>query len=939
MQAKLSRIRSWLVPEVVQTSAMDCGPAVLKCLLAGYGIHIHYGRLREACQTDLDGTSIDTLEEVAGRLGLLAEQVMLPPDQVLLPELHALPAILILKLPDGATHFVLVWRRLGPLVQVMDPATGRRWMSCRQLTSQMYVHRQRVPADAWREWAESEEFQAALRRRLQRLGLGRHARPLLNQALEQSGWRPIARLDAAARVVESLVRSGGLSRGAAATQALRSLVDLDGVAQGEPSILPERFWSVLPCPTADAGPGEAEDQVWLSGAVLVRVSGYNITATELEVERQQATASSGGQPPAFNQTTNQVLGRELQAALAQRESRPLLIVWQMIRGAGWISLLGVLVGLLLLSVGMIAEAVLIRGLLDLRRDLAIVEQRLLAVGCISLFGLALMLLEYRLTASLYRLGRRLETALRIAFLSKIPRLHDRYFQSRPTSDMAERGHSIHLVRLIPRLSGQVLRASAAILLTAAAIAWLEPAAAWLAIAAAAIAVLLPFLFLPWLQGLDMRVRTHVGGLSRFTLDTLLGLATIRAHVAHQAVNTEHESLLVDWARASLQLLKWRVFVDGLQACAGICLAGGLLMIHASHAADATAVLLLAYWALSIATLGDELVGLLAQYPSLRNVTLRLLEPLGAPEQEQITNQPGAGVAPVLDGHQTTLQQVATPTHSPTGVSICFREVEVRAAGHVILESISLTIEPGNHVAMVGPSGAGKSSLVGLLLGWHQAAAGQVWVDGVPLDSHGLSELRAQTVWVDPTVQLWNRSLLDNLLYGNPAAGLECIGDVLQHAELVDTLQGLPDGLQTCVGEGGGLLSGGEAQRVKFGRGLARHQPRLVILDEPFRGLQRERRRELLDLARRKWKSATLILITHDVTETLDFPRVLVLDSGRLVEDAVPAELTAQSTSRYQSLLEAEGAVRQRLWESESWRRIELSSGRLVPSSRIAGEPR
>ena len=61
-------------PEVVQTSGMDCGPAALKCLLEGFGIHASYGRLREACQTDVDGTSIDTLEEVAGRLGLDASR-------------------------------------------------------------------------------------------------------------------------------------------------------------------------------------------------------------------------------------------------------------------------------------------------------------------------------------------------------------------------------------------------------------------------------------------------------------------------------------------------------------------------------------------------------------------------------------------------------------------------------------------------------------------------------------------------------------------------------------------------------------------------------------------------------------------------------------------------------------------------------------------------
>ncbi len=71
----LSR-RRMLVPEVVQTSAMDCGPASLKCLAEGFGIPVSYGRLREACQTDVDGTSIDTMEEVAVQLGLEAEQIM-----------------------------------------------------------------------------------------------------------------------------------------------------------------------------------------------------------------------------------------------------------------------------------------------------------------------------------------------------------------------------------------------------------------------------------------------------------------------------------------------------------------------------------------------------------------------------------------------------------------------------------------------------------------------------------------------------------------------------------------------------------------------------------------------------------------------------------------------------------------------------------------------
>ena len=72
--------RRWWVPEIVQTSAMDCGPAALTCLLEGFYISASYGRLREACQTSVDGTSIDVIEEVARQLGLDAEQVMLPSD-------------------------------------------------------------------------------------------------------------------------------------------------------------------------------------------------------------------------------------------------------------------------------------------------------------------------------------------------------------------------------------------------------------------------------------------------------------------------------------------------------------------------------------------------------------------------------------------------------------------------------------------------------------------------------------------------------------------------------------------------------------------------------------------------------------------------------------------------------------------------------------------
>src|SRR4029453_7491673 len=105
-----------LVPEVIQASALDCGPATLKSLLEGFGIQISYGRLREACQTDLDGTSLDTIADAAPELGPPAEQVMVPVDHLVLDR-TTLPAVVVVRLPHDITHFVLVWRKVGPFFQ------------------------------------------------------------------------------------------------------------------------------------------------------------------------------------------------------------------------------------------------------------------------------------------------------------------------------------------------------------------------------------------------------------------------------------------------------------------------------------------------------------------------------------------------------------------------------------------------------------------------------------------------------------------------------------------------------------------------------------------------------------------------------------------------------------------------------------------------------
>jgi ATP-binding cassette subfamily B protein len=803
---------------------------------------------------------------------------------------------------------------------LMDPATGRRWVGAKAFLQEVYSHEIRVSAAYWRKWAEGEEFCGALRRRLGNLDVPQQEIARLTaQAQADPTCRTFAILDAATRMVDTLVQSRAIQKGTRAARAIDMFFQRALTESTDPKrVIPKTYWSALPA-LPDA-PGEP--QVLLRGAVLVRVLGASQAAPVA------AKPTKDSKVPTQEEEPNQAaLSPELMAALAERPANPLRELLKLLQADGLLAP-GVLAGALLLAAGaVVLEAVLLRGLFDLGRDLTVSGQRLGAILAIASFVGVLLALEVPITGMSLRQGRRLEMRLRLAFLEKLPRLVDRYFQSRLISDMAERCHMAHMLRTLPDTGGRFLRNCFELVFTVVGITWLNPASAPVAALAALTAVGLPLLTNPALTERDLRVRTHVGALARFYLDSLLGLVAIRAHGAERAVRSEHESLLVEWVRAGFDLQRTAVLVEGSQAFIGVGFTVWLLFSYLSRNADAGGVLLLVYWALNLPFLAEEIALVVRQYPALRSVALRLLEPLGAPEEPQTRNGDGGSAFLPAKSIEPNQSDAANPSGTPASIRLA--DVSVRAAGHLILENINLGIEPGEHVAIVGPSGAGKSSLVGLLLGWHRPANGELLVDSAPLDTHRLDCLRSQTAWVDPAVHLWNRSLLDNLCYGVDDEAMTRVGWVVQQADLLRVLQQLPDGLQTCLGENGGLVSGGEGQRVRFGRGLLREGTRLVILDEPFRGLDRERRRSLLERARQHWRRVTLLCITHDVGETLQFPRVVVIANGRLIEDGDPRKLAQVETSRYAALLAAEEAVREHLWAGAMWRRQRLENGRLV----------
>jgi ATP-binding cassette subfamily B protein len=940
--------RRLMAPEVIQTSAMDCGPAALKCLLEGFGVPVSYGRLREACQTSVDGTSIDTLENVARLLGLDAEQIMVPAEHVVSPGADVLPAIAVIRLPSGMSHFVVLWRRIGPYLQVMDPARGRRWVRTSALLGDLYLHTQVVDSAPFRSFVTESGFTTPLEQRIRRL-VGRTRASafasLLRIAASDASWKPVVRWDGAVRAVEALIATGAVHRGDEADHVLRVL----GTAAA-----PDRsFADVLAahsCARADPEANGDDASPRFRGAVLVRVAGLLAKTPHADAEP---------------------LPRELAAALGEHRKpfwRSLTALWS----PGARKLGGLAAGLpFLAAVGGIAEILIARPLLSAPANAAAVGRRSPAFGLAALGAvvLGLFAIELSLALATHRLGRALDQGLRRAFLRKLPLLGDRYFSSRSVSDMAERAHLLHRVRLLPGLISELGRCWLQMALMTAAIVWLYPRGGPIALGLFAFTSVVPLLGVPVLAERDLRLRTHSGSLMRFYLDGLLGLSAVRTHRAERTVAREHDARLAEWRRAGRDMVRASLTVEAAVVLVS-ALGASVLVIGSFNAPSiqgpgtgtGTSLLLL-FLALGLPTQAARLISLWRQLPDHRNVTLRLIEPLGAPNEHRVrevsvdtedrSTTTRAAKPATTTASRTT--EAATTTGTPTATTAGIRTATPTAAttvattrtaaaevvmdgitvdvgGHPVLTDVSVTIAPGGHVAVVGASGAGKSTLLGLLLGLHVPVAGRVLVDGEDLngDSDCLMSLRAGTAWVDPGVQLWNRSLVDNVAYGADAIPSEHdLTQALTDAELVDLSARLPFGAQTLLGEGGGLLSGGEGQRVRLARELVRvPRPRLVLLDEPFRGLDGETRKRLFARVRTRWTDATLIAATHDIALTRQFPRVLVVDAGRVIEDGDPNQLAAELGSHYRALLDAEARVRVSRWGSSRWRHWNVRDARV-----------
>ena len=234
--------------------------------------------------------------------------------------------------------------------------------------------------------------------------------------------------------------------------------------------------------------------------------------------------------------------------------------------------------------------------------------------------------------------------------------------------------------------------------------------------------------------------------------------------------------------------------------------------------------------------------------------------------------------------------------APRGITVNFEDVHFAfdSGKRPVLLGTTFTIRPGERVALVGATGQGKTTIMNLMLGFLQPDRGCIRVNGNALSEVDAEQWRRHIAWVGQQPILFSGTVEDNIRLARPAAGAAQIESAARTARVLEFTQRLPNGMDTVVGEQGFGLSRGQAQRVALARAFLKDAP-LVLLDEPTAGLDSENETLVLAGLAELVQDKSVLMITHRLTGMAGADRVLVLETGKILESGSFAELMASDS--------------------------------------------
>jgi subfamily B ATP-binding cassette protein MsbA len=289
---------------------------------------------------------------------------------------------------------------------------------------------------------------------------------------------------------------------------------------------------------------------------------------------------------------------------------------------------------------------------------------------------------------------------------------------------------------------------------------------------------------------------------------------------------------------------------------------------------------------------------LATFSSYVIALLTLLERLKSLSGVNAAVQRGLAAAESIFGLLDRDAEPDTGTHvlGRARGEVRFERLFMRYAGSErdALADVTLTVRPGETVALVGSSGSGKTSLVNLIPRFYEPTAGRLFVDGHDVTTLTLASLRAQIALVAQDVLLFDDTIAANIAYGALAGvPVERIERAAAAAHALEFIRALPQGLETRVGENGVRLSGGQRQRLAIARAILKDAP-ILILDEATSSLDSESERAVQAALETLMQGRTTIVIAHRLSTIEHADRIVVLDQGRIVEQGSHDELLARN---------------------------------------------
>jgi subfamily B ATP-binding cassette protein MsbA len=289
-----------------------------------------------------------------------------------------------------------------------------------------------------------------------------------------------------------------------------------------------------------------------------------------------------------------------------------------------------------------------------------------------------------------------------------------------------------------------------------------------------------------------------------------------------------------------------------------------------------------------------ILGILAVYRPLKNIT-RLYNTL---EQARAASE---RVFELLAEANDIPEPKNPKPLKAAGAHIHFENIRFAYGERTVLDGVSLTVNPGQLVAVVGASGSGKTTLTSLLLRFYDPLEGRIRIGDVDIREVSSRELRSQIAVVTQETVLFNETILRNIELGRLGASPGEIVEAARHAHAYDFIMAKPEGFETVIGERGVTLSGGQRQRLAIARAVLKDAP-ILVLDEATSSLDTESERAVQAALEELMEGRTTLCIAHRLSTVQRADLIVVLESGRIIETGTHATLM-QKSGIYRKLYE------------------------------------